>query len=1065
MPKLSKDVLYAGTWRLNDGRLFKCAPSEIPHFAKRMQEMLDCGLNIPLTWEHQENIYAMSQEEMQRRLADQTKATLGWAEKADAKPGVLHAEVNVPGAENAAKLNEIRFVSPTIKNNYVDSKGRLWPGKSIIQLAVTPIPVQHEQRPFRGVADAPMNLSMAGFTPDEPQVPLGTDTAHPPLGTSDTNPVLGQGDTHPVLGQGDANQPLGSQVDLAMPPPGPGPHVGEGLRTHGGLAKSHATLALNHAMQVGHGKPNYQATRLSEEAHNLSHSASDPAGHKKAAAAHDTAARYHESYAYETQGDEQKHHLQAHEHHWKAYRHHQNEAEGRPTNLSTVSPDTVELANARLHTEGRTQVNTKVPSATAVAIPLEHHEIAKHYAGLAMQHAKTTQGPALHKSFMAHEATKKAKSAPEHLQAASAHVDAYIAHAHDNLAAARHHYDAATSHQHAAKAMMTAEAAGGKKQGLRMAPTPKVGQAVKLSAKAKSKGRAKIQKVMDEFKKGKLKTSAGTKVTNPKQAVAIGYSEARRRGYKLSNEPSEYAPVVINHRSAHVVKRYHAGVDPKEVDKFLDSPDAKAYEKKHGVKLLVQAGRHYPPHLYPEHGLSDASALSMGDSEARRRGAKLSLEDPGQIHLYTYRGDTRQLYRKKGPQVRDGGEDWQKVVPVHLDDRGLHHSTWSSHEAKADHFHHHGVHLAEDLEHHKSVPASITQHHHGDLAVHGEHKLSNADSTHGGTYGQSRPEHQHHFAAMDHAGRAMGHVPRRSPGHEQTSAAHQATLDAHDISTHIHAAGQHMVAHKTHAGMPEDEHAFHRFASSSHEKAAQSHLKAAKAIAKQHNLSQGATMADDKDTDDGWKDDFPSLVKVVNEEFGGNVLGDDVTEDNFAQRFIAAMRAADLCDDDEGYTPPDHGGDMPKEVQTGLLTLSQQDKQKYDTEMLSLKATAEAEKKRADAFEHRMLTQDRAAAKDRVNKLVPKVLSKKEADEFCTDIDKEMVKLSLEDGHKYPCIIRLEAFEQVAARMPNDRFNLSQVTPKEIVMPKTPDEEKAESEKNGKAEGAGLAAMVGYTRK
>jgi hypothetical protein len=37
---------------------------------------------------------------------------------------------------------------------------------------------------------------------------------------------------------------------------------------------------------------------------------------------------------------------------------------------------------------------------------------------------------------------------------------------------------------------------------------------------------AKVGKVMREFKAGKLKSSSGQKVTNPKQAVAIGLSEA-----------------------------------------------------------------------------------------------------------------------------------------------------------------------------------------------------------------------------------------------------------------------------------------------------------------------------------------------------------------------------------------------------------------------------------------------------------------------------------------------------------------------------------------------------------
>lgn len=37
----------------------------------------------------------------------------------------------------------------------------------------------------------------------------------------------------------------------------------------------------------------------------------------------------------------------------------------------------------------------------------------------------------------------------------------------------------------------------------------------------------KMNKVMGEFKHGTLKTNAGKKVTNPKQAVAIGYSESK----------------------------------------------------------------------------------------------------------------------------------------------------------------------------------------------------------------------------------------------------------------------------------------------------------------------------------------------------------------------------------------------------------------------------------------------------------------------------------------------------------------------------------------------------------
>ena len=38
----------------------------------------------------------------------------------------------------------------------------------------------------------------------------------------------------------------------------------------------------------------------------------------------------------------------------------------------------------------------------------------------------------------------------------------------------------------------------------------------------------KIGIVLDEFKKGTLKSSSGKKVTNPKQAIAIAISEAKK---------------------------------------------------------------------------------------------------------------------------------------------------------------------------------------------------------------------------------------------------------------------------------------------------------------------------------------------------------------------------------------------------------------------------------------------------------------------------------------------------------------------------------------------------------
>lgn len=969
MPKLNKDVLYAGTWKLADGRLFKCSPDEIPHFAKRMSEMLGVGLNIPLTWEHQENIYAMSQEEMQKKLADTTKATLGWAESAEAKAGALNMEVNVPAEDDASKLQTIRFVSPTIKNNYVDSKGRMWPGKSIIQLAVTPIPVQHEQKPFRGVVDAPMHLSLAGWTKDE-------------------------------------------QVDLAMPPPGPGPHVGEGLRTHGGLAKSKATLALTHALQAG-GRPDHHAVKASQWAHDASHAASDELGHTKAANAHAEAASIHGGYAMHSEGEAKEHHLQAREHHQQAFWHHFEEKRGRPVNLS-AGDDKIELAHAKLHMEGRTQMAGAGGGGAATAVPLEHHEIAKHFASLAMAHAKPAGGPAMHASFLAEHASKKAKTPAEHYQAAKLHNAASVSHnsAHhalekasfshplgaSNKSAADMHEKAAAHHVHAAKMAEQEEAkkqqAAGGKQSLRMAPTPKVGQAVKLSTSMYFAHDPVGGLTSHELAKKHAKMATG-------HANELG-NAAHHTTLKRYSKDAEDA----THAAGTLQDHLHAA-----------GAHAYAAEMHHGIMGESPATEHHliasRAHLTHAHRYAVKHNLSLGDDfyELAAKVKKKKSKGRSKMGKVLREFASGKLKTSAGKKVTDKK---QAVAIAYSEARRA--------GAKLSMF-----------------SGDPSQHVHGTSAnaLHAAKQNWNyAPGTH--------PESINRAVAASTRAHAATKKTKHGPGDDAHYSAHEGAA-----LLHLEAAG----VHERHGN----------------EEAARHHYRAAGAHAEvrnHHELSLGANMATKEEQDQWVKECFPELVKEANDMFGGNVLGDDVTPENFAERYIVASKTYKVCDeDDEGYVPPNTGGNMePKEVQTGLLTLSEKEK----AEMLSLKATAEAERKRGDAFEHRILTGDRNAAKERVSKLVPKVLTKPEADALCADIDKEMTKLSLDEGFKHPCIIRLEAFEQVAARMPNDRFNLSLNggQANEIKMPpKDPAEARAEAEKNGKAQGVELAGLVGYNKK
>jgi len=57
-------------------------------------------------------------------------------------------------------------------------------------------------------------------------------------------------------------------------------------------------------------------------------------------------------------------------------------------------------------------------------------------------------------------------------------------------------------------------------------------------AKYSKKAGEKVEEEMREMKEGKLETGTGKKVTNPKQAIAIGLSEARKEGAKVPRKAS-----------------------------------------------------------------------------------------------------------------------------------------------------------------------------------------------------------------------------------------------------------------------------------------------------------------------------------------------------------------------------------------------------------------------------------------------------------------------------------------------------------------------------------------------
>jgi hypothetical protein len=59
-------------------------------------------------------------------------------------------------------------------------------------------------------------------------------------------------------------------------------------------------------------------------------------------------------------------------------------------------------------------------------------------------------------------------------------------------------------------------------------------------ARYSKKSQEEVEEKMHEMKRGELRSGrSGKKVTNPKQAVAIGLSEARTEGAKVPPPPNE----------------------------------------------------------------------------------------------------------------------------------------------------------------------------------------------------------------------------------------------------------------------------------------------------------------------------------------------------------------------------------------------------------------------------------------------------------------------------------------------------------------------------------------------
>jgi hypothetical protein len=91
-----------------------------------------------------------------------------------------------------------------------------------------------------------------------------------------------------------------------------------------------------------------------------------------------------------------------------------------------------------------------------------------------------------------------------------------------------------------------------------------------------------VEREMKAFKKGKLKSGSGRKVTNSKQAIAIGLSEARKGGAKMPLPPAKSAAAKKSSAKKSAAKK--SAAKKSAAQKLSKTATKKAPAKKTAVK-------------------------------------------------------------------------------------------------------------------------------------------------------------------------------------------------------------------------------------------------------------------------------------------------------------------------------------------------------------------------------------------------------------------------------------------------------------------------------------------------
>jgi hypothetical protein len=151
MPLKKVPVLLPGRYvvRGYDGRprVKVFTPKDAITAVTQGNAQIKAGLRHPLCWMHDPNAepeYLSHSDPEYARQKWIAKGYFGEPVKYYAKGGKAYAVVNIPDEKDAAQFEKVGTVSPSLLHDWIDERGKLWPGLSILHIGSTPIPVQRD---------------------------------------------------------------------------------------------------------------------------------------------------------------------------------------------------------------------------------------------------------------------------------------------------------------------------------------------------------------------------------------------------------------------------------------------------------------------------------------------------------------------------------------------------------------------------------------------------------------------------------------------------------------------------------------------------------------------------------------------------------------------------------------------------------------------------------------------------------------------------------------------------------------------------------------------------------